>query len=721
MRSALVGLSLIALAAGVAAAANAQSATAHTGTPGRDTGYHTPVPPDIVVTAPYQRDRQDVLSGVSVLTGQTLVQAIRPTIGETLARTPGVTASSFGPNSSRPILRGLDGERVRVLTDGIGSIDVSNTSVDHAVVIDPLLAERIEVLRGPESLLYGSSAIGGVVNVIDKRIPRAVPTEALHIDAVGTYGSAADERAGSAAVDVPVGRSFVLHADGSYTKTDDLRIGGHVLSREARGQALASAGLPAEQQVDADGAPLDFAGAAALRDRLPNSASRTWTAGAGAAYVSDNANVGVAYSHYDSFYGVPIRYALEPGLEQEAPRLDLKQNRVDARAEITTGGSFIDAIRARAGYASYRHFELEEDGSIGTAFYNKGFEGRLELAQAQRGAWKGASGVQYVLRRFNVEGDEAFLPRNRTDQIGLFTLQELTYGPVKLEAGARYEHSRQEAKESEFTRFFLGRKTFDAFSVSGGASYALTSAWRIGANVSRTERAPSAEELFANGPHGGTEAYELGSPSFRKERSVGVEGILRGKGRDYSFEASAYYNWFSNFIYQTQVPQDVCEVAAPGTDVDLPCFQYGQGKARYYGFEAQGTVTLARFNQVSLVADALADYVRASIVDSGPAPRIPPLRVLGGLSLNGTKIDLRGEVERVTRQGRVTAFETETAGYTLVNAQVAVRPWSKDRPLSFLLSANNLFDVDARRHASFLKDFAPLASRDIRVTARASF
>jgi len=674
--------------------------------------HHANVSSDIIVTAPYQRNRLDVLSGVSVLQGPELTQALRPSIGETLQHTPGVSATSFGPSASRPILRGQQGERVRVLTDGIGSIDVSNTSVDHAVVVNPLLADRIEVLRGPEALLYGSSAIGGVVNVIDKRIPRTVPDEPVHVDAIATYGSAANERSGAAAVDAPIGDRFVIHADGSYLKTNNLRIGGHALSPAARAEALESSLLSPEDAEEGEES-IDFAGNAAIKGKLPNSASKTWTAGVGAAFITDTGNFGISYSHYDSLYGVPVRYATRPGQEQEAPRLDLKQNRIDARAEVETGGGVLQSIRARFGYANYRHFELEEDGEIGTAFYNKGMEGRLEFVQAQRGAWKGATGGQFFIRDFNVVGEEAFLPKNSTEQFGIFTLQQLDYGALKLEAGARYERSSLTARPADDQpQFFAGKRTFDAFSASLGASYGLGGDWRIGANVSRTTRAPSAEELFANGPHAGTEAFEVGNPDFRTERSWGVEAVLRGKGQGYTFEASAYYNWFSNFIYEDLTGEE---------EDGLPVYQFTQAKARYYGFEVQGSLDVARFGEATLVADGLADYVHANIIGVGPAPRIPPLRLLGGLGMKSPKVDVRGEVEWANDQSRISAFETPTAGYTLVNAEVNVRPWGKERPVSFALSANNIFDVNARRHSSFLKDFAPLAGRDIRISARLSF
>ena len=286
-------------------------------------------------------------------------------------------------------------------------------------------------------------------------------------------------------------------------------------------------------------------------------------------------------------------------------------------------------------------------------------------------------------------------------------------GGLKLEGGARYEHSALEARPLlDQTQFFRGKRTFDTVSGSVGASYALAPDWRIGVNLSRTVRAPSGEELFANGPHAGTQAFEVGDPDFRPERAWGLEAVLRGKGEGYSFEASAFHSWFDNFIY---------EDLTGGVVDGLPEYQSRQAKARYYGFEIQGTATLANFGGMALVADGLADYVHADIDNVGPAPRIPPLRVQGGLALNGSKIDLRGEVEWSDSQTRTTAFETQTDSFTLVNAEFNIRPWGSQRPLSFALSANNIFDVDARRHASILKDFAPLAGRDIRITARASF
>ncbi|MES2289915.1 MAG: TonB-dependent receptor [Pseudomonadota bacterium] len=658
---------------------------------------HDPVAPDIIVTAPFQRNREDVLSATSVVTGDVLTRDLRPTIGETLAHQPGVSATSFGPNASRPVLRGLQGDRVRILKDGIGSSDVSNTSVDHAVVINPLTADRIEVLRGPAALLYGSSAIGGVVNVIDSRIPRKVP-DAIHVDAIGTYGSASNERSGSAKVDVPAGQ-FVFHIDGSYSKTDDQRIGGYVLTPALRAQAAAS--------TDADIRDL-----ATLRGYLPNSGAKTWEIAGGVAYVGDNGNLGISYGHYDSLYGAPIRFSLTPGVEAEQVRLQVKQDRADLRGEINIPDGVLEAIRLRAGFADYKHQEIDEDGSVGTTFLNKSIESRLELVQRKRGTWRGAWGVQLAIRDFNVIGDEAFVPKNTTQQVGVFTLHTFEWDKLKTEIGARYEHTALDADASATIGSPAYKRSYDAYSGSVGASYTVADGLSLGLSLSHTERAPAAEELFADGPHAGTQAFEVGNPNFRKEMSNGVEATFRGHGAGWNFSVAAYHNWFDNFIYETPTG------AVQG---DLPVYQFNQASARFWGMEAEASAKLGEFAGLAVSIDGLADYTNATVQSVGPVPRIPPLRLLGGIEAKHGDLNGRVEVEWNDKQTRIAAFETPTDGFTIVNASLGFHPFGEDNPTSLLLSANNIFDVDARRHASFLKDYAPLAGRDLRATVRVSF
>ena len=685
----LSSVAILSLRAGVAFAADAPPAD----------DVHTTQSTDIIITAPYNRDREAVLAGTSVLTGTALIRQLRPTIGDTLAHLPGVSSTSFGPNASRPVLRGFQGERVRVLKDGIGSIDVSNTSVDHAVVVNPLTSERIEVLRGPSALLYGSSAIGGVVNVIDSRIPRRIPEHAIHIDAIGTYGSAAQERTGFGQIDLPLGGKFVVHVDGSYAKTSDLDTGSYILSAPLRALAATSADP-------------DIAGLATLRGKLPNSAATTWEIAGGAALILDGGTIGASFSHYDSLYGVPVRYSLNPAIEAEKVRLKLKQDRADLRAELNIGAGFLDTIRFRMAFADYQHQEIDDTGAVGTTFLNKSVESRLEFAQAKRGNWRGAFGAQLAIRDFNVIGAEAFVPENTTHQFGVFTLQEIDAGPFKAEAGARYERTNLSAVASPTIGNPDYRRNFSAVSGSLGASYALVEGVRIGVTGSHTERAPAAEELFANGPHAGTQAFEIGNPDFVKEVSNGVEVSLRASRPGFRFSVAAYYNWFSNYIYEAQT----------GAVIDnLPVFQFAQADARYYGIEAEFSAKIATLGGFGINIDGVGDYTRATITGAGSVPRIPPLRLLGGIEGKSDSFDLRAEVEWTAKQDRIAAFETATPGFTLVNASATLRPFGAESKASLTLSANNIFNVEARRHASFLKDYAPLSGRDFRVTGRVSF
>lgn len=661
------------------------------------TGPHADHNEDIIITG-FRRNRQDVLSGTSVVSGEELSRDMRPTIGETLARQPGVSATSFGPNASRPILRGFQGERIRILTDGIGSLDVSNTSVDHAVAINPLTAERIEVLRGPSALLFGSAAVGGVVNVIDARIPRRLPEDPVHLAGILTYGSAANERSGNGTVDVPIDGHFVVHLDGNYSKTGDMRVGGFFLSPALRAEALASPDP-------------DIRALAGLRGKLPNSGGRTSDFAGGVAWIDGQNNVGFSINRLDSLYGIPIRFSLDPAVEAEAVRIDLHQTRVDGRAELDLGDGFLDLVRLRGGHSTYRHSEIDETGAVGTTFFNTGYEGRLEFVQSGRGGLGGGFGAQYYHRRLDTVGDEKSLPVNTTDQFGLFALETYSKGKLSAEAGIRYERQRVQAEADPVIGNPDLTRSFNAYSGSVGASFGPKS-FRAGLNASHTERAPSAEELYVNGPHPGTQAFEIGDPAFAKEKSNGLELTLRSEGEGYKMGLSAYHIWFSDYIYQQETG---------AVEDGLPVFQYRQADARYLGFEIDGSLKVAEIGGFTVNLDALADYVKATVRTVGPAPRIPPFRALAGVEAQSDRLTGRLEVERTARQGRLAAFETPTGGFTLVNASLAWKPLKGNAATSITLSANNILDVDARRHASFLKDFAPLAGRDIRLTAHLSF
>ncbi|MEO8176199.1 MAG: TonB-dependent receptor [Sphingomicrobium sp.] len=648
---------------------------------------------EIVVTGT-RRNAGDVLGGVSILDKVDLNRTLKPNIGDTLAKLPGMSATSFGPKASAPVLRGLQGDRVRVLTDGIGTLDMATIGPDHEVSINPITAERIEVLRGPAALLFGSSAIGGVVNVIDNRIPRHVPSGPVGVDAIAQYGSAANERSVNASVDVPIAGHLVLHADGNYSKTDNLHIGGFVLSRDLRAEALASPDPDVRALAD-------------LKGKLPHSASQGKEGAVGVAYIDGDLNVGVSITHHTSRYQIPIRYSLS-GEEPEQPTLDPRQTRYDARAEITVGG-FFSQIRARGGISKYHHDELNAEGGIDTSFFSNGGEGRFELVQRDHSGWGGTSGVQYLNRDARIRGEEKFLPDSRQRQSGLFTLQTYAAGRLRLEGGARVEFSKLTADEDTQLDTPARSDNFTSLSGSLGGSYELAPGWRAGLSLSHSERAPAVDELFANGPHGGSEAFEVGNPDLKPEKSNSAELSFHHARGPVHVTGNLYYSSFSNFIFQ----------APTGEEVDaLPVYQFLEGKANYYGFELQGDAKLGQALGIAWGTEFQGDAVHATVRNFGPAPLIPPFRLLGALTGSRGQFDGRVEVEHASAHSRISPNETRTSGYTMVNAALGFHPFAANPALTLSLVGNNLFDVDARRSASLLKDYAPLAGRDIRLSAR---
>lgn len=692
------------LRSGDSAGSAAATGSAAAPVPGSAEKAHPDTDQEIVVTG-VRRPAGDVLGGVTILDEEKLTHDVRTSIGETLASQPGVTASSFGPTASRPIIRGLSGERVRILVDGIGTLDLSSSDPDHQVTINPLTADRIEVLRGPSALLFGSSAIGGVVNVIDTRIPRSIPTAPIELDALANFGSAADERSGNISVDVPLGGHFVAHADGAFTKFDDLRIGGFVLSRPLREQALASPDP-------------DIRALASLKGTLPNTGGTIGDIAGGLAYVDGDLDVGVSVSHHTFRYGVPIRYSLDPDEQAEQPTIDGRQTRADARVNVPIGG-FFKLFEFRGGISKYHHDELTPEGDVDSSFFTRGGEMRADVVQTGRGGWGGTSGVQYLEQHVHLSGEEKYLPDSINRQLGLFTLQSLVLGKVRFEAGARVESSHLDADADAQIAANGGvigtvplSRDFTPVSASLGANYDFLPGWRAGLSISHSERAPAIDELFANGPHGGSETFEVGDPSLGKESSNSVELSVHHTTGPLHLQGSLYYSRFTNFIFQ----------APTGAVRDgLPVFSYREGKADYYGFELQGDAKLGRFAGIDWGAELVTDAVRATIEKFGPAPLIPPLRVIGAITGSRGQVDGRIEVERDFAHNRTAPIETDTPGFTLVNASLDWHPFAAKPELTLSLQGNNLFDVDARRSTSLLKDFAPLAGRDIRLSARIAF
>ncbi|MGH6786428.1 MAG: TonB-dependent receptor [Novosphingobium sp.] len=641
--------------------------------------------PDDIVVAGHPPIDFGLLQSSTKLEGDALVAEARGQLGETLAKLPGVSATSFAPGVSRPVLRGFDGDRIRVLVDGIGSIDASSVSADHAVVFDTLTTDHIDVLHGPATLLFGGQAIGGAVNALDKRIPRKLP-DGLTATGIAGFGSAASEWSAAGATDVALGERFVAHVDANWRKSDDVRVGGLVNSAPLRAELIAD-GLTDE---------------ANLTGRIPNSAARSTTFGAGLAFIDAGGNLGVSVQRYDALYGIPAR----PGLDaEEGVAIDLGQTRIDLRGEVTLGGLF-DSLQIRGAFGDYRHVEFEGD-EVGTTFTGKGVEGRADLIQAERGGWRGRSGVQVLSRKLDVVGEEAVFPGYVVDTFGAFTLQSLKLGGgFETEAAGRYERTTVKAATIGFNR------AFDLWSGAAGISFEPAEGLKLGANYVRGARAPAPEEMLSDGVHIATQSYEVGDPSFATETSDGFEAWVRYRRDRAEISLTGYLTDFDRFI-----------TARPtGAEVDgFPVFQYAQLPARFKGVEASAAYDIAKWDSGKLTLDAAADYVHAELKGVGPVPRIPPLRLRGGAEAELGNLHLRGEVEWNAAQNRVAAFESPVPAFTLVNLSADWHPLGEDGALTLILAANNLFDVVGRRAASFTRDFVPLPGRDIRVTAKVTF
>lgn len=707
-RTSFLSVSILALSVATPALADDQR-----GVPHRH-GAHSE--DGVIVVSAGGIDRLDLLAGATVVETDEIERNNAGQIGDVLAKLPGVSATGFAPGASRPILRGFDGERVRILVDGIGTIDASNTSADHAVTIDPLTANSIEVLRGPAVLLYGSSAIGGAVNVIDRRIPHSKPTGGLRLDTIAGLDTATDLRTYGASLDVALSQEFVWHADFSRRETDDFEIPGFALSDRLRADLLADA--DEEEDEGELGEAEELREAANQSGIVPSTATETTSLGTGFAWIGEKANFGFSVGYYDTLYGVPTlpgaHHAEEgegegEGAEEEegdeSISIDLEQFRADFRGAIHLGDGFFGDLVTRWGYSDYTHTELE-GAEIGTVFEVEGIEGRVELIQKPQGEgdniWSGSFGAQFFTRDFNAIGAEAFVAPNETTQLSLFTLQEVRRGPFEVEFGGRFETSDLENLADGTSR------DFDAVSGAVGLSWTFANGIRTGVNLSRSERAPAAEELFADGPHLATQQFEIGDPDLLTEKAWGAEAYVNASLGGTQLRGAVFGNWFDDFIYleDTGLIED-----------DLPLFVFLQQDARWYGVEAEVTTPLAQIVGGTLSADLRGSYIRAELDDGSAVPRIPPLSLLGALDWQSDSFDLRGEVEWFDDQNRVASFEPETDGFTHVNLSAAWRPLGNQR-ITLLVQADNIFDAEGRRHSSFTKEFVPLPGRNFRFTVR---
>ena len=657
---------------------------------------------EIIVTgSPLTRSVDEAITGVSVLTGEELSERLAGTIGETLKYEPGVSSTFFGAGASRPIIRGQGGDRVRVLLNGIGSIDASSASPDHAVAAEPAQAERIEVLRGASLLRYGSSGSGGIVNVIDGRIPTELPEDG--IDGAVRIGASSVDNGREAAGSLDIGAgNLVFHIDGTIRETDEYDIPGFAESARLRELEEAEEGGEEGEEEEAFG-------------NLANSQTKSTALTGGASYIGERGFIGFAVNKFDSDYGVPGGHeeGEEEGEEndeegeeegEEQVTIDLDQTRLDINGALEFDG-VIEKVQFFGGYADYEHTEFEAPGEVGTIFTNEGYEARLEAIQRESNGWSAAYGVQLRNRDFSAIGEEAFVPPTETTQIGIYTFHEKELGNVHLEGAARYENTQQ---ENSVTNEDID---FNLLSVSVGGDFHLTDSVRLGGTVFRTERAPTTEELFSNGPHLATEQFEVGDPTLSKEVATGVELAFRHREEGHYLTVNAFYTDYSDYIFETETGEE---------EDGLPVFQFTGEDASFKGFEVQGGMDITEFGNFTLKADALAEYVRAK-TDSGNLPRIPPLSILTGVEAESERFNFRAELDYAAEQNKVETFEIPTDDYALVNLFATWRAPANAQDVRLSLSVLNLLDDDARQHTSFLKDVAPLPGRNVRFSIASSF
>jgi len=684
-----------------------------------------------VTASPLQGDAESLARPVDVLAGERLDEQKAGTLGDTVAKLPGVQSTFFGPGVGRPIIRGQEGPRVAVLSNGMGNMDASTVSADHATSIEPFLADQIEVLKGPATLLFGSGAIGGAVNVVDGRIARELPDRPLSGRAELRGNSVNDERSGMFRLD-GVSGNVVLHVDGLVRNGDDYRIPGYAVID----------GLEDHSGHDHEEGDTDEP----RRGRLDNSSIRTRAGGVGATWLGDDGYFGVSASTYRTNYGIPNGAHVhadddhdhdhdhDHGDEEEGDehdvRIDMVQNRFEAKGGIYQPTSFLKNITLRTAYTDYEHTELEA-GTPATRFTNRGIEGRLEAVQEQIGGWDGAFGLQFGNSDFGAKGEEAFVPDTATKNIGLFVLQEKQFGPLKLELGGRHDQVKLDPTGDYRAR------TFDATNLSAAGIWTLNDAVDLRFGIDSSERAPTNEELYAAGAHIATRSLEIGDANLKTERGQRVELGIHTHSDRVDFSASIYQTKFKDFIY----------LADTGVVESLPVRLWTQQDATFKGAEAEALLHLFEGNTGDWDLRVFGDYVKAELDGSGSRsvdiavphgdhnhnytvdlantgylPRIAPGRV--GADLRWAKDGWRASVGavRYSSQKDVAQNEEPSNGYTLVDAHFAYR-WDRTDSNSYevFLDGSNLTNREVRPHTSLLRDYSPLPGRGVAFGIRAYF
>jgi len=653
------------------------------------------IPTTAVTGNPLGVGSDQMVVPISILSGRELSLKRENTLAETLNSIPGVSNSSFGPSVGRPMIRGMDSDRIKILQNGVNNLDASNLSFDHGVSIDPLIIEQIDVIRGPATLLYGGGAVGGVVNAIDHRIPKE-KLQGITGRGEVRYGGANLEQSNAAVVDVGTG-NFVMHFDAYNRDAKNLRIPGNAIS--------ARRSVTGFWNPEAVG--YEPYGNNHGTSRLINSYSESKGGAIGASMIFDRGYAGMSYAKHQTKYGSPLESAVS---------IDMDNDRFDFASEIRELGSFFDRAKFRAAYTDYIHKEIE-DGAINTTFKNQGVEGTFELGHQPVLGVKGIVGAQFENGKFQALGAEAFVPSSKTNSQSVYLYEELPIDKHKVTFGLR--HGQHDVDSKGGGDFIAANKNFKTNNSAIGGLYTLNSQWSLTGNLSHNERAPSYFELYANGVHAATGTYEQGQANLKIEKSNGLDGQIRWKAGQDSVTFGAYYTKFSNYIGLRSANRD--ELTEDGT---YKVSEFSGIKAEFKGVELEGKTMLTDYVQFNL----RGDYVDAKDkTNGGYVPRISPLKLGAGLKYEFDRFGARLDVLHAFKQDRVaTNFNYEpgkeliTDAYTNVS-MMATYKLPTQLNLEAFTRANNLLNEEIREHASFLKDIAPMGGRSIMFGLRGEF
>lgn len=652
---------------------------------------------NLIISTPLEQSTANTALPVSILSGDELRMKAASTVGETLQNEPGITNQSFGPGVGQPVIRGQSGPRVHVLQNSLGSLDVSSLSPDHANSTESLWAERIEVIRGPATLLYGSGAIGGIVNVLDNRIPDAIPENIVQGAVEQRYNTVNEGK--STAFKLDGGKGMLAwHLDGFYRDSINLQIPGNALDEAAIHEEHGDEGS---------------------EGRLLNSNTRARSGTAGFSLVGERGFIGVSVNHLDNNYGVPPGAHEHEGDESAEVRIDLRQNRYDLKAEVNDPFAFADSLRLRLGYNDYQHAELE-NGIPGTVYSNEGFESRIELVQKP---WlffdHGVVGAQSKNSEFSALGEEAVVPKSNIDSFGLFTVQDIHAETMTYEIGMRIEQQWIKPVDRQET-------SHTPVSFSTAAIWSVTEQDSVKLSFSRSQRAPDIQELFSHGPHLATASYEIGNAELIEETSHNLELGIHVDRDWLQADFNLYQNWVQDYITQINsgllFDHDAEAIVASCAGDCLPVYQTQQKDAQFQGFEAQVTVPLWRTDYGRLDSQLFADYVRGRFSDGSDIPRMPPLRYGMELAWNNSDWHANIRMTRAERQDNPGFNETETDGYWQLNAGANYRLHVGGyADMLWFVKANNLLDDDIRNSVSYLRTVAPQGGRGAEMGVRIEF